>query len=187
MAELVKPQYHSKSSYPSSRASVYNVAPAQEKYRGPDESAGHVDLSTAKIFDELQDGLSVFGEIYAQSEKTAEVLQAKSLLVKKMKDTQRITELLATELPNTGYEHLKLKSVLDKYKARDLEGKTDLLKGLKENVIIGRLIPAGTGTKNNQDLIVTNPTSEEEKQAVEELENSKQLNDVHEDFEEQLV
>ena len=136
MAELVKPQYHSKSSYPSSRASVYNVAPAQEKYRGPDESAGQVDLSSAKIFDELQDGLAVFGEIYAQSEKTANVLQAKSLLVKKMKDTQRITELLATELPNTGYEHLKLKDVLDKYKARDLEGKSDLYLGseLQHNI-----------------------------------------------------
>ena len=136
MAELVKPQYHSKSSYPSSRSTVYNVAPAQEKYRGPDENAGQVDLSSAKIFDELQDGLAIFGEIYTQSEKTANVLQAKSLLVKKMKDTQRITELLATELPNTGYEHLKLKDVLDKYKARDLEGKSDLYLGseLQHNI-----------------------------------------------------
>ena len=29
------------------------------------------------------------------------------------------------------------------------EGKTDPLKGLKENVIIGRLIPAGTGYKED--------------------------------------
>ena len=36
MAELVKPQYHSKSTYPSSRSTVYNVAPAREEYRGPD-------------------------------------------------------------------------------------------------------------------------------------------------------
>ena len=27
-----------------------------------------------------------------------------------------------------------------------VEGKVDQLKGLKENVIVGRLIPAGTGT-----------------------------------------
>jgi DNA-directed RNA polymerase subunit beta' len=40
-----------------------------------------------------------------------------------------------------------------------VEGKTDHLKGLKENVIIGRLIPAGTGALQNRDLIVTNPNS----------------------------
>jgi len=136
MAELVKPQYHSKSSYPTSRAKVYNVTPAQEQYRGPDENAGQVDLSSAKIFDELQNGLSVFAEIYKKSEDTANVLQAKGLLAKKMKDTQRITELLATELPNTGYEHLKLKDVLDKYKTIDGEGRTDLNLGseLQHNI-----------------------------------------------------
>ena len=38
-----------------------------------------------------------------------------------------------------------------------VEGKTDELRGLKENVIIGRLIPAGTGSLKNRDIIVTNP------------------------------
>ena len=38
-----------------------------------------------------------------------------------------------------------------------VEGKTDYLKGLKENVIIGRLIPAGTGAMQNRDLVVKNP------------------------------
>ena len=33
-----------------------------------------------------------------------------------------------------------------------IEGKTDWLKGLKENVIIGRLIPAGTGFNENERL-----------------------------------
>ena len=42
-----------------------------------------------------------------------------------------------------------------------VEGKTDYLKGLKENVIIGRLIPAGTGALQNRDLIVTNPSEQE--------------------------
>jgi DNA-directed RNA polymerase subunit beta' len=32
-----------------------------------------------------------------------------------------------------------------------IEGKSDWLRGLKENVIIGRLIPAGTGFNNNPD------------------------------------
>ena len=38
-----------------------------------------------------------------------------------------------------------------------VEGKTDELRGLKENVIIGRLIPAGTGSLKNRDIIVSNP------------------------------
>jgi DNA-directed RNA polymerase subunit beta' len=33
-----------------------------------------------------------------------------------------------------------------------IEGKKDWLRGLKENVIIGRLIPAGTGFKYYKDL-----------------------------------
>ena len=33
-----------------------------------------------------------------------------------------------------------------------VQGKIDHLRGLKENVIIGRLIPAGTGDKSNQDI-----------------------------------
>jgi DNA-directed RNA polymerase subunit beta' len=36
-----------------------------------------------------------------------------------------------------------------------IRGKTDMLNGLKENVIVGHLIPAGTGQRRFQDLIVT--------------------------------
>ena len=36
-----------------------------------------------------------------------------------------------------------------------LKGKTDFLKGLKENVIVGKLIPAGTGAKEYSDLEIT--------------------------------
>ena len=35
-----------------------------------------------------------------------------------------------------------------------IEGKYDGLKGLKENVVMGRLIPAGTGFKGYQDVEV---------------------------------
>tara|TARA_B110000438_G_scaffold291894_1_gene329469 strand:- start:567 stop:1100 length:534 start_codon:yes stop_codon:yes gene_type:complete len=48
-----------------------------------------------------------------------------------------------------------------------IEAKTDNLLGLKENVIIGRLIPAGTGRKEFQDLIVTSGAINEETQDVE--------------------
>ena len=36
-----------------------------------------------------------------------------------------------------------------------IRGRVDHLEGLKENVICGHLIPAGTGLKEYQDLIVT--------------------------------
>jgi DNA-directed RNA polymerase subunit beta' len=35
-----------------------------------------------------------------------------------------------------------------------IRGKADLLKGLKENVIVGHLIPAGTGLRDYNDIIV---------------------------------
>ena len=54
-----------------------------------------------------------------------------------------------------------------------VEGKTDALLGLKENVIIGRLIPAGTGTKNNLNILVNKKSSElEEEDAPENVEGS---------------
>ncbi len=39
-------------------------------------------------------------------------------------------------------------------------GKTDYLRGLKENVIMGRLIPAGTGLRKYKDIVVTEPEEE---------------------------
>ncbi|MEL6676038.1 MAG: DNA-directed RNA polymerase subunit beta' [Bacteroidota bacterium] len=43
--------------------------------------------------------------------------------------------------------------------------KTDDLKGLKENVIVGHLIPAGTGLRKYQDIIVADKTEYEERMA----------------------
>ncbi len=40
--------------------------------------------------------------------------------------------------------------------------KTDYMRGLKENVIVGRLIPAGTGMRKYQDVIVLEPEEESE-------------------------
>jgi len=41
------------------------------------------------------------------------------------------------------------------------EGKTDTLRGLKENVIIGRRIPAGTGLTKYERLQVLTPAEPE--------------------------
>ena len=50
-----------------------------------------------------------------------------------------------------------------------VSGKIDYLRGLKENVIMGRLIPAGTGLRVYKDAeIVVDPESIDEKAAVEE-------------------
>ena len=52
-----------------------------------------------------------------------------------------------------------------------VEGKTDNLLGLKENVIIGRLIPAGTGHQDNRNFIVTkdNPDAVDDSEVEEKL------------------
>jgi DNA-directed RNA polymerase subunit beta' len=44
-----------------------------------------------------------------------------------------------------------------------VEGKVDYLNGLKENVIVGQLIPAGTGLKRYRDLLVVKKEEAEEK------------------------
>jgi DNA-directed RNA polymerase subunit beta' len=43
--------------------------------------------------------------------------------------------------------------------AASMEGAVDNLEGLKENVIIGKLIPAGTGLKRYQDVAIQNKSS----------------------------
>lgn len=40
-----------------------------------------------------------------------------------------------------------------------VECKTDYLKGLKENIAVGRLIPAGTGTPGLENILVEDPDS----------------------------
>ena len=57
-----------------------------------------------------------------------------------------------------------------------VSAKTDSLRGLKENVIIGRLIPAGTGALKNRDIIVSK--SEESKNNVTEEEVAQPIKEV---------
>ena len=47
-----------------------------------------------------------------------------------------------------------------------IKGKQDFLRGLKENIIIGQLIPAGTGVRENSDVYI----KEEDKVAAENIE-----------------
>ena len=51
-----------------------------------------------------------------------------------------------------------------------VQGKVDHLRGLKENVIIGRLIPAGTGTTLYRSAAYDDLKPDEEVQTSEEVE-----------------
>jgi DNA-directed RNA polymerase subunit beta' len=56
-------------------------------------------------------------------------------------------------------------------------GKTDLLRGLKENIIMGHLIPAGTGFGVHRDISIVKNVSDEDKknQAAKEKENKEEM------------
>ncbi len=69
-----------------------------------------------------------------------------------------------------------------------IKGKVDPLIGLKENVIIGKLIPAGTGMKRYRDVKLNTDLEEEELEISEEEENDEELTEVQEEvFEEDLL
>ncbi|MDE7320599.1 MAG: DNA-directed RNA polymerase subunit beta' [Lachnospiraceae bacterium] len=70
-----------------------------------------------------------------------------------------------------------------------IKGKVDPLIGLKENVIIGKLIPAGTGMKRYRDVkLNTDLEEEEELEISEEEENDEELTETpEEDFEDDLL
>ncbi|MCY4403592.1 MAG: hypothetical protein OXD54_13540 [Candidatus Poribacteria bacterium] len=62
-----------------------------------------------------------------------------------------------------------------------VEGQTDMLTGLKENVILGRLIPAGTGFSEWQELDVSYDAIEEQEQEAIPEELPEQIAEVVED------
>jgi len=76
-----------------------------------------------------------------------------------------------------------------------IKGKIDPLIGLKENVIIGKLIPAGTGMKRYRDVKLNTDMEEEDSLSVSEeeyeeepvLDFSEEAEEPEEDMEEELV
>ena len=50
-------------------------------------------------------------------------------------------------------------------------GKRDYLRGLKENVVVGRLIPAGTGMKRYRNIKLDSDVNEEEEFSFDDLED----------------
>ena len=123
MAQITPPDY----SKIATRQQVYNVRPAQEQYRGPDENAGQVDLSTAKIIDSVVNGLDVFTRIYAQSEETADTLQANEILVKQANYNQSVKEAIKFNVGKTAPEKLRMEGAVQKFRTTDKNGKSDLV------------------------------------------------------------
>jgi hypothetical protein len=132
MAQITPPDY----SKIATRQQVYNVRPAQEQYRGPDENAGQVDLSTAKIIDSVVNGLDVFTRIYAQSEETADTLQANEILVKQANYNQSVKEAIKFNVGKTAPENLRMEGAVQKLRTINKDGKSDLYLGEGEGVNI---------------------------------------------------
>ena len=59
-----------------------------------------------------------------------------------------------------------------------VKGKTDKLLGLKENVIIGRLIPAGTGLVDYKDISFS--SDEEDNKSDEDVVSSNIIEEIYE-------
>jgi len=127
MATIEKPQYHSPKQYPQDRQ-VYQVNPERTDFTRP-SGVPDTMFAVSNVMDTLINGLGQYQEIYEQSQNTANQLQAKSLIIDKIKDTQRIKELIATEFPNTSPENLNLKDVLEKYRLINSDGETELYVG----------------------------------------------------------
>ena len=85
------------------------------------------------------------------------------------------------------------------YKRQAINGKVDHLIGLKENVIIGKLIPAGTGLKRYRDIQLDTGMPEEtpvaEEEPVDELPEDDEMltmeeesaEDVSDDAEDEIL
>jgi DNA-directed RNA polymerase subunit beta' len=55
------------------------------------------------------------------------------------------------------------------------EAKVDILNGLKENVVMGHLIPAGTGLKKYKKIILASEEKQEEAPVTEEVDETKEI------------
>jgi DNA-directed RNA polymerase subunit beta' len=63
-----------------------------------------------------------------------------------------------------------------------IKGKTDYLLGLKENVIIGKLIPAGTGMKRYKDITVDYGVNTEYMESFKQVDDDILTDDMEEDL-----
>ena len=138
----------------------YIIAEVQTIYaaQGQIVSDKHIEVIIRQMFSRVQveepnDSLYVTGEIVPLQS----VLEDTAALEADKKTGATYTQLLlpVTKISLSSDSFLSAASFQDTTRvliAAAVRGKTDKLRGLKENVIIGRLIPVGTGFKINGEL-----------------------------------
>ena len=131
----------------------YIVSEVQTIYaaQGQSISEKHIEVIIRQMFsrvhiEESGDSLYVTGDIVSRQA----VIEDNIALVAAKKQPSTYTQLLlsVTKISTSSDSFLSAASFQDTTRvliAAAIRGKTDRLRGLKENVIIGRLIPVGTG------------------------------------------
>jgi DNA-directed RNA polymerase subunit beta' len=137
----------------------YIISEVQTIYaaQGQIVSDKHIEVIIRQMFSRVQveepgDSLFVTGEIVPRQT----VVEANEALQAEGKEPATYTQLLlpVTKISLSSDSFLSAASFQDTTRvliAAAIRGKTDKLRGLKENVIIGRLIPVGTGFKPEGD------------------------------------
>jgi DNA-directed RNA polymerase subunit beta' len=135
----------------------YIIAEVQTIYaaQGQIVSDKHIEVIIRQMFSRVQveepgDSLFVTGEVVPRQA----VIEDNQTLVDEGKEPATFTQLLlpVTKISLSSDSFLSAASFQDTTRvliAAAVRGKTDKLRGLKENVIIGRLIPVGTGFKSD--------------------------------------
>ena len=118
----------------------------------------HLEVVVRQMFSRVQieepgGSLFVVGDVISR----AALLEANSKLKSEGKKQAEFTQLLLgiTKVSTWSYSFLSAASFQDTTRvliAAAVQGKEDELYGLKENVIIGRQIPVGTGARGNKDF-----------------------------------
>ena len=158
----------------------YLISEVQKVYRnqGVDINDKHIEvigrqmLKKVKVEDngdtDMFPGSLV--DMYEFADKNAEALEEGKKPAKGKRVLLGITKAsLATESFLSAASFQETTRVLTE---AAIKGKTHDLVGLKENVIIGRLIPAGTGMKKYQDIKINTEKELEEVAEVADVENN---------------
>jgi DNA-directed RNA polymerase subunit beta' len=139
----------------------YIIAEVQRIYadQGVTISDKHIEVIIRQMFSRVQieepgDSLFVTGDIVSRQA----VLEDNSELEAAKKTPATFTQLLlpVTKISLAADSFLSAASFQDTTRVligAAVRGKTDKLRGLKENVIIGRLIPVGTGFRGGEEFI----------------------------------
>ena len=139
----------------------YIIAEVQRIYadQGVTISDKHIEVIIRQMFSRVQieepgDSLFVTGDIVSRQA----VLEDNAELESKKKTGATFTQLLlpVTKISLAADSFLSAASFQDTTRVligAAVRGKTDKLRGLKENVIIGRLIPVGTGFRGGEEFI----------------------------------